>query len=144
MKAESHTEFFPSYIITLQAGATVEARRVFCFSVNEHMKFFSRIIIVVCGVCFWLLVVIALSASAAPPGFFQLLQAAPRETLGSNSMYSYLAAQLCWSSHSSLLLRWQCWAWTRASCCSCAISKFSLFICRVGRTCISVALNLQF
>lgn len=94
MKAESHTEFFPSYIITLQAGAAAEARRVFCFPVNEHMKFFS-IIIVVCGVCFLLLVVIAVSAGAAPPGFFQLLQAAPRETLGSNSMYSYLAAQLC-------------------------------------------------
>lgn len=31
MKAERHTEFFPSYIITLQATATVEARKVFCF-----------------------------------------------------------------------------------------------------------------
>ena len=96
MKAESHTEFFSSYIITLQARATVEARRVFCFSVNEHMKFFSIIIVVVVVVvCFLLLVVIAVSASAAPPGFFELLQAAPRETLGSSSMHSYLAAQAC-------------------------------------------------
>lgn len=31
MKAEKHTEFFPSYIITLQATAAVEARRMFCF-----------------------------------------------------------------------------------------------------------------
>lgn len=49
MKAERHTEFFPSYIITLQATATVEARTVFCcFSVNEHVKFFFVIISVVC------------------------------------------------------------------------------------------------
>lgn len=51
MKAERHTEFFPSYIITLQATAAVEARKVFClFSVNELVKFFV-IINVVCDFC---------------------------------------------------------------------------------------------
>jgi len=73
------------------------------FFLNEHVIFFIIIvaiivaIVVIVIVCFLLLVVIALSASAAPPGCSELLQAAQREreTLGSSSMYSYLAAQLC-------------------------------------------------
>lgn len=53
MKAERHTEFFPSYIITLQATVAVEARGVFCFSVNEHVNFFV-IISIVCDFYIWL------------------------------------------------------------------------------------------
>lgn len=57
MKAESHTKFFPSYIITLQARATVEARRVFCFVFLWMNTGIIRIIIIM---CFLLLVVMAL------------------------------------------------------------------------------------
>lgn len=104
---------------------------------NEHVKFFV-IINVICDFLH-----LAVVASAAPPGFFECLQAALRET-GQQLHVQIFGSMALFKQPLLFASVWTVLGMEESIVLFCAISKSSLFMCRVGRTCISVALNLQF